>query len=187
MAMPVTDWERRALIISLQASEAKLTAENKKITDHRDRLLKKMRRQATEIETMKSDWADATDSLAQQVTDKGKEIHQLKTTGRHIMKKASEWEAKNEDVKREYKTILEKAQKEIRDLKKEVSDTKHNEGLWMKESFSKENLKQRIGWLEMRWNDVTKERDDLKKENESLKENQKSFPCSATLVVASID
>tara|TARA_R110000737_G_scaffold276748_1_gene283544 strand:- start:121 stop:522 length:402 start_codon:yes stop_codon:yes gene_type:complete len=116
MAMPVTDWERRALIISLQASEAKLTAENKKITDHRDRLLKKMRRQAKEIETMK-----------------------------------------------------------------------HNEGLWMKESFSKDNLKQRIGWLEMRWNDVTKERDDLKKENESLKENQKSFPCSATLVVASID
>ena len=148
MAMPVTDWERRALIISLQASEAKLTAENKKITDHRDRLLKKMRRQTKEIETMKSDWADATDSLAQQVTDKGKEI---------------------------------------RVLKKELSDTKHNEGLWMKESFSKDNLKQRIGWLEMRWNDVTKERDDLKKENESLKENQKSFPCSATLVVASID
>ena len=53
MAMPVTDWERRALIISLQASEAKLTAENKKITDHRDRILKKMRRQTKDNDELK--------------------------------------------------------------------------------------------------------------------------------------
>lgn len=50
----------------------------KKISDQKDRLLKKMRRQTNEIEGMKSDWADATDSLAQQITDQQKEIKDLK-------------------------------------------------------------------------------------------------------------
>jgi len=74
-----------------------------KVEGQRDRLLKKTRAQK-------------------------KEIDQLKTAGRHIMKKTSEWEAKNEDVKREYTEILEKAKNDLKwkamdieDLKKKIS------------------------------------------------------------------
>ena len=116
MAMPVTDWERRALIISLQASEAKLTAENKKITDDRNRLLKKMRRQTKEIETMESDWAnryDATDSLTQEVTDKEWEIKEHRHRNQVIqlalntlVKRAGEWEKEKKVI---FDTIQQRA------------------------------------------------------------------------------
>ena len=69
-----------------------------RVNEHRDRLVKKMRKQSQKIEEMKDDWEIATEKIAQDCSRGHNEIKRLKDRCRNFENLVKEYEQRNNEL-----------------------------------------------------------------------------------------
>ena len=93
-----------------------------RVNEHRDRLVKKMRKQSQKIEEMKDDWEIATEKIAQDCSRGHNEIKRLKD---EIRKYENRWKMFNVENELEIKLLTaEHGSEEIRNCMKENEELK---------------------------------------------------------------
>lgn len=99
------------------------TREWNRVNEHRDRLVKKMRKQSEKVKSMKDDWEVATQKIAQQNSDLHNEIKRLKQTHRPLPKG---WHMVEAKASLKVSRDLMKVSEEKCNLTKEVEKLKFN-------------------------------------------------------------
>lgn len=88
------------------------TREWNRMNEHRDRLVKKMKKQKATIEEMKDDWEVATEKIAQENCDLHKEVKALESYNKQIKNS-------NQDTCSYWSNKVKELEKENKDMKKE--------------------------------------------------------------------
>ena len=151
------------------------TREWNRVNEHRDRLVKKMKKQNEKIQYWKNATGEAEDNLDEQMKE-NEEMHEALQT---------DWVVATEKIGQENSDL----HNEIKRLKNEMKDMKQNLDYWMKGAFSKdtlkiknqklqeenEQLKFEVKRAENAYDEVFEKNEELSDENEKLQKERDDY------------
>jgi len=142
------------------------TREWNRVNEHRDRLVKKMKKQNEKIQYWKNTTGEAEDKLDEQMKVNEEMSENWEVATEKIAQESSDLDNENKKLKNQIKRL--------KDVNK---DMKQNLDYWMKEAFSKDNLKKENEKLQNRIEDAEQRgfdegRDQYQVDSEYLDEKE---------------